>query len=126
MIHRPAHMLVLSHMLLSLGGLFLHGGLHPPVQSLYFWWAAPMSAMSLLLLPPLFLRASTVGLAVLMNAFAVTAGAVGMTYFALKGPPVPLSPAGLLAHPPLAPVCILLGKLPLAQAILIVMRSEAP
>lgn len=124
MSHRPAHMLVLSHMLLSLGGLFLHGGLHPPVQSLYFWWAAPMSAMSLLLLPPLFLRASTVGLAVLMNAFAVTAGAVGMAYFALKGPPVP--PSALLSHTPLAPVCILLGKLPLAQAILIVMRSEAP
>ncbi|BCS98907.1 hypothetical protein DSLASN_45390 [Desulfoluna limicola] len=123
---RPVHMLVFSHMLLSLGGLCLHAGLHPPAQSLYFWWAAPMSAVSLLLLPVLFLRASTVGVAVLMNAFAVTAGVVGMAYFSLLSPPVPLTLWTLLARSTLAPVFILLAKLPLAHVILVEVQKEAP
>lgn len=126
MLQKPAHMLVCSHMLLSFGGLCLHAGLHPPVKSLFFWWAAPVSVFSLLLLPPLFLRPATVGVAVLMNAFAVTAGVVGMVYFSLLNPPVPLTPGTLLSHSTLAPVCILLGKLPLAQAIFMVMKQEAP
>jgi len=126
MTRKPAHMLVISHMLLSLGGLCLHAGLHPPMKSLFFWWAAPMSAVSLLLLPPLFLRAATVGVAVLMNAFAVTAGAVGMAYFSLLNPPEPLTLGTILTHSTMAPVCILLCKLPLAQAILIVMQREVP
>jgi hypothetical protein len=126
MIRKPAYMLVLSHMLLSLGGLFLHAGLHPPVKSLYFWWAAPMSGVSLLLLPVLFLRSSTVGVGVLMNAFAVTAGVVGMAYFSLLNPPVPLTLWTLLSRSTLAPAVILLAKLPLAQVILLEMRKEMP
>jgi len=126
MIRKPAHMLVCSHILLSLGGLFLHAGLHPPIKSLFFWWAAPMSTVSLLLLPPLFLRTATVGVAVLINGFTVTAGVVGMAYFSLLNPPLPLTPESLLGHSTLAPVCILLCKLPLAQAIFIVMQREAP
>lgn len=126
MTRKPLYMLVLSHMLLSLGGLFLHVGLHPPIKSLYFWWAAPMSAVSLLLLPVLFLRASTVGVGVLMNAFAVTAGVVGMAYFSLLNPPVPLTLWTILSRSTLAPAVILLAKLPLAQAILMEMRKEAP
>ncbi|WP_300670406.1 hypothetical protein [Desulfoluna sp.] len=126
MTRKPAHMLVLSHMLLSIGGLFLHLRFHPPMKSLYFWWAAPMSAVSLCLLPPLFLRASTAGVAVLMNAFAVTAGSVGMAYFSLLNPPAPLTPETLLTHSTLIPVCLLLSKLPLAQAIFSEVQKEGP
>jgi len=124
MTRKPLHMLVFSHMLLSLGGLCLHVGLHPPAKSLYFWWAAPMSGVSLVLMPILFLRASTVGVAVLMNAFAVTAGVVGMAYFSLLTPPVPLTVWTLLGRSTLAPAFILLAKLPLAHAILVEMRKE--
>lgn len=126
MVHKPIHMLVLSHILLSFGGFCLHLGLHPPAKSLYFWWAAPMSGVSLILLPVLFLRASTVGVGVLMNAFAVTAGVVGMAYFSLHQPPEPLTLWTLLSRSTLAPTTILLTKLPLAQAILMETRRESP
>ncbi len=124
MIYKSTHLLVLTHMLISFGGFCLHMGLHPPARSLYFWWAAPLSGVSLILLPPLFLRVSTVGMAVLMNAFAVTAGVVGMGYLTIVHPPEPLTLKNMLAQSTLAPMAILLTKLPLAHLIHREMRRE--
>jgi len=57
---RPVALLVVIHILLTFGGLMLHLRIHPPTKSLYFWWAAPTGAFSLLLIPFLYLRPSTV------------------------------------------------------------------
>lgn len=124
--NRPLHLLILCHMLLSFAGFCLHMGLHPPAKSLYFWWAAPLSGVSLLLLPFLFLQTSTVGVAVLMNAFTVTVGVVGMAYLSILNPPEPLTAAAILSQSTLAPMAILLTKLPLAHLILRETLGKAP
>ena len=123
---KSLHLLIVFHMLLSFGGLFLHVGIHPPTQSLYFWWAAPISGISIVVLPPLFFRASTVGIAVLMNAFSVVTGVVGMAYFSLLNPPDPFTPGTLFMNTTLVPIALLLTKLPLAQAILRERRRTHP
>ena len=109
--------LVVVHALLSLAGLVVHLNLHPPLGSLYFWWAAPMDILSLTLLPILFLRPATVGWGCLVNAFTVLVGTIGMGYFAWLNPPEPFTWLHLLTRSSLPAILVLLVKLPLAGAI---------
>jgi hypothetical protein len=115
--------LVTAHVCLSLGGLLTHLRWHPPADSLYYWWAAPMAGVSAVVLPFLFLRASLVGWGCLLNAAAVTVGVVGMLYYSLLTHDGPLTWSALLLTSQVASVVILLAKLPLAHAILVVTRA---
>ena len=80
MISRPVKILILIHICISAAGLLLHLSLHPMGKSLFFLWAAPMSAMSLVVIPFLYYRPSTVAWGFLFNAMAVFLGTVGMAY----------------------------------------------
>ena len=122
---RPVTLLILIHVLLSFGGLLLHLRIHPPTKSLFFWWAAPTGAFSLLVIPLLYLRPSTVAWGVLFNGFAVAIGVIGMAYFSLHTLERPLTPAKLLFGSTLPDIAVLLAKLPLALLILREMRAGA-
>ena len=121
---RSLTLLIAIHILLSLGGLLLHLRIHPPTQSLFFWWAAPTGAFSLLVIPLLYLRPSTVAWGVLFNFFAVAVGVIGMAYFSLHTLR-PLSIARILFSSTLPDIALLLTKLPLALLILREMRPAA-
>ena len=118
-------LLVLSHAFLSLSGVMFHLTLHPPRESLTFWWAAPMSVVSLFFLPLLFLRRRTVGAGVLMNGCAVCAGVVGMIFYGFQHPPESDLLSGSLRMT-VAPVLLLLIKLPLAHLILLSWKRGTP
>jgi len=121
---RPVTLLVAIHILLTFGGLMLHLRIHPPTKSLYFWWAAPTGAFSLLLIPFLYLRPSTVAWGVLLNFFAVAIGVIGMGYFSVMTIERPLTVMKLLFGSTLPDIALLLAKFPLALLILKEMRPE--
>lgn len=102
---------------LSLLGIVVHTALHPLRQSMYYWWASPVAAISFFLLPLLFYRKSTVAWGYLLNAFTVIIGIIGMSYYAL------MKPEGSETLPFIP---ILLVKLIIAHLILRRMRPEGP
>lgn len=124
MVPRHVKLLVLFHGSISLTGVVAHAVIHPPATSLYFWWASPFSIVSLLILPPLFLRPQTVAWGYLFNAYAVAIGVIGMTYFSLLTMERPLTMTAILLDSTLPATALLLLKLPLASGILRRMRRS--
>lgn len=121
---RTARLLILVHIGLSLGSFLFHWGQHPPGESLFYWLAAPVSALSLIVLPPLFMKPDTVGLACLINATAVGLGSIAMLFFSLNSLDWPVSLAVLITEPTIPATCILWTKIPLAQAIFTHVRMD--
>lgn len=118
--------LIVAHAALSLGGLLIHLALHPVMQSLYYFWAAPADGFSLIVLPMLFLRRSTVGWACLLNALVVSIGVIGMAYYSIIKFEGPLTVYSFLTGSTVPFIAILMAKLPIAQVILILQRSSKP
>ena len=121
---RSVRLLILAHVCISLGGLLIHIKLHPMSQSLYFWWASPVAAFSVLVLPLLFSRSSTVGWAYMLNAATVAIGTLGMAYFSLLKAEGPLPLSLIFVDSTLPNILILLAKLPIAHLILLQMRPQ--
>ena len=122
---RSVKLLIIAHICISLGGLLIHLKLHPPGQSLYFWWAAPVAAFSVIVLPFLFAKRSTVGWGYLLNAGALLIGLVGMTYFSVLKADWPLTLLFIFRDSTLPYMFILLSKLAIAHVILVEMRSQS-
>ena len=117
MVSRTAIYLIVIHVLITVTGLLFHLGAHNPTQSLYFWWAAPVSAFNLLIVSGLYLHPRTVAWGVLANAMTVAIGVIGMTYFSIKTVPPPYTPVRILLHSTMAYSLLLLTKIPLAELI---------
>lgn len=123
---RATAWLVTAHAALSLGGMLIHLTVHPVTQSLYYFWAAPADGFSLIVLPILFLRRSTVGWAYLLNALVVLTGVIGMAYYSILKFEGPLTLYSILTGSTVPFITILMAKLPIAQVILILQRSNKP
>jgi len=117
-------LLIIAHICISLGGFLIHLRLHPLGQSLYFWWAAPVAAFSVVVLPFLFARRSTVGWGYMLNAGTVLIGLVGMAYYSLMKADWPITLSFILRESTLPYTFVLLAKLAIAHVILVEMRSQ--
>ncbi len=124
MIPRTVKFLILIHMCISLGGLLMHIKFHPVTKSLFFWWASPMSGFSLVVLPFLFCRASTVGWGYMLNLFAVVIGTIAMSFFSIFDLEPPITLYSIIFTTTLPNIIILWAKLPLAHLILREMRPK--
>jgi hypothetical protein len=116
--------MIAAHMCLSLGGVLLHSKFHPVTQSLYFWWAASADAFSLVVLPWLFAKRSTVGWAYLLNAITVLTGVVAMAFFSILRLPDEVSLSAIVLETTFPYIIILLAKLPIAHAVLLSWRPD--
>lgn len=108
--------------LLSLGGLLLHARIHPLQESMFNWWALGFGVLNVTVVPTMFLRPATVGMAYLLNAATIIAGTVGMAYFSYINAQGPLTARLFLLESTFPDIVILFAKLPLAQLILDEMR----
>ena len=124
MASNSVRLLLAAYVCISLGGLLIHVKIHPPTQSLYFWWASPIAAFNLVVLPLLLARPSTVGWGYLLNAGIVLIGTVAMAYFSLLSATGPLTLRFLFVDSTLPDILILLAKLPIAHLILLKMRPH--
>ena len=118
-------LLIIAHICISLGGFLIHLRLHPPGQSLYFWWAAPVSAFSVIVLPFLFAGRSTVGWGYMLNAGTVLIGLVGMAYFSVLKAVWPMTLSFIFRDSLLPYMFVLLAKLAIAHVILVEMHSQS-
>ena len=124
MITRSNKILILVHMCMSLGGVLVHMKLHPMGNSLYYWWASPVSAFSLLVLPFLFARPSTAAWGFMLNAFAVGIGTIGMGYYSLHTFEAPVTLGRLISGSTLPAIMILWIKVLIAYRILFEWRRQ--
>lgn len=122
MIPKSVKFLILTHILMSLGGLMLHVRIHPPSESLLNWWAPAFGIVNLFVLPFLFSRSSTVSWAYLINFGTVIAGTVGMAYFSFITWKEPITLYSIFLKSTFPDIIILLAKLPVAHLILLTMR----
>lgn len=123
---KPVRLLVTAYVMISMGGLLIHLKLHPPGQGFYFWLAAPVAVFSLVVIPILFCRSSTVAWGYMLNAAVVLTGVVGMGYFSFIKAEGPVSLSFLLLKTTFPDILILLAKLPIAHAILLQVRPRKP
>ena len=121
---RLVKILIVIYICISLIGFMAHMTLHPVTKSLYFWLASPMSVVSLLIIPLLFLRSATVAWGFMLNGFVVGAGTVGMSYFSMLNMEGPLTFYRLIAESTLPAILFLWIKLPIAFVILHKMRPQ--
>lgn len=119
---RRVKIMVLMHASISLGGVLIHGKLHPPADSLYFLWAAPVSMVSLTIIPLLYVRPSTVAWGFLMNAATILIGTVGMSYHFVITTERTLTLYNVFMHSALPGIFIVWIKLPVSLVILYSMR----
>lgn len=124
MVTRSVKFLILLHMCISLGGMLIHLKLHPVGKSLYFLWASPVSAFSLLVIPFLYLRSSTVSWGFMLNAATVLMGTIGMSYYFLLNFEGPLTLSRIIMESTLPGILILWSKVPIAYFILLKMKPE--
>ncbi|MFO7739692.1 MAG: hypothetical protein R6V46_14525 [Desulfatiglandaceae bacterium] len=122
MIPKSVKFLILTHILLSLGGLLLHVRIHPPLQTLLNWWAPAFGIVNLCVLPFLFSRSSTVNWAYLINFATVIAGTVGMAYFSIITWKDPLTLYAIFLNSTFPDIVILSAKLPVAHLIWVTLR----
>jgi hypothetical protein len=80
--------LILGLFFLSLGGLGLHWPYHNPADQTYGIVPAVAGAISVVLIPLLFLFRRTLHLAHLVNGFVAIIGMVTMTHFSLVARPL--------------------------------------
>ncbi len=118
MVPGAVRLLIVIHMGISLGGLLIHMKLHPVEKSLYFLWASPVSAFSLIVIPLLYSRPSTVRWGFMFNAGTVLTGTIGMSYYALLALEGPVTVQYVLFESALPGVLILWTKLPVSYFIL--------
>lgn len=124
MVSRSVRILILIHIGITLGGILMHLKFHPPNKSLYFWWASPVNAVSLLIIPVLYSRPSTAGWGFMLNAFAVLIGTIGMSYYSLLNLERPLTLFRVFIESTLPNIIILWSKIPIAYLILLEMQPK--
>ncbi|RJR20269.1 MAG: hypothetical protein C4581_03560 [Nitrospiraceae bacterium] len=122
---RSVPFLIALHMLISLAGVLIHIKLHHPSESIYYWWASPLSVFSLLVIPVLYSRTSTVAWGFMLTAGTIIFGTIGMFYFSLMTLEGPLTLSGILFKSALPAIIILWIKLPIAVYILRAMVPQA-
>jgi hypothetical protein len=98
--------------------MLAHVNQHPFGKSLYFLWASPTSAFSLIVIPVLYYRPLTVKWGFMLNAGTVLIGTIGMSYYSLLTTEPPFTLYKLLFETMLPAILILLTKLPLSYFIL--------
>jgi len=121
---RIVKIMILMHVVISLGGMLVHIKLHPPGSSLYFWWASPVSAFSLLVIPFLYFRASTAAWGFMFNAGTIMIGTVGMFYYSVHTFERPFTLYNVFLKSALPGILILWIKLPIAFIILQKMKPS--
>jgi hypothetical protein len=119
---RIVRIMVLVHIGISLGGMFIHLKLHPPGNSLYFWWASPVSVFSLIVIPVLYCRPSTAAWGFMFNAGTILIGTVGMFYYSVLTVERPLTLYNVFLESALPGIFIAWIKLPVSLVILRKMR----
>ena len=117
---------ILALFFISLGGLLLHLRIHPPGDEFFDWIPVICGFITTFVLPFLFYRRSTVGLAFVITLVAVVVGTLGMAYESYEaaqttGAAVTLK--WLVLQTTLADILILFAKVPLALIILWHFRS---
>ena len=125
MVTRSVTFLILLHMCISLGGMLIHLKLHPVGKSLYFLWASPVSAFSLLVIPFLYLRSSTVAWGFMLNVGTVLIGTIGMSYYFMLTFEGPLTLSRIIMESTLPGILVLWAKVPIAYFILLKMKPES-
>jgi hypothetical protein len=98
--------------------MLTHLSLHPVDKSLYFLWASPLSAFSLIVIPVLYYRPSTVKWGFMLNAGTLLIGTIGMSYYSLLNTEAPITLHKLFLESTLPGILILWIKLPVAFLIL--------
>ena len=121
---KTARALILAYFWISLGGLLLHIRLHPPLENIYNWAPTAVAALNAFVLPFLFARPSTVAWAWLAAVATVIFGSVGMAWHWLVAWPGPWNLDAFLLRSTLPDIVILWGKLPLAWAIVRLVRPH--
>jgi hypothetical protein len=119
MVPRSVKIFVSIHIGITLMGLAAHMKLHPVWESLFFWWASPLSFFSLLVIPVLYVRPVTVAWGVLFNAMTVAIGTIGMSYYFLLTFESPVTFYRLILESTLVPIFILWTKLLLSYFIFV-------
>ncbi len=118
MVPQRVRFYIFLHVCISLGGILIHMKHHPVGESLFYLWAAVISVFSLLVITLLYCRPSTVAWGFLLNAGAVIAGTIGMSYFTLLNPVVPFTLPKLLLESSLPGIVVLWTKIPISYVIL--------
>ncbi|OGK11390.1 MAG: hypothetical protein A2W80_07585 [Candidatus Riflebacteria bacterium GWC2_50_8] len=108
---------------MALGGFLLHYRIHPPQNDAFNLIAVLFTLFNALILPAMFFSRKTMPWAYLINATSVVAGVATMTWFSIANWKDPLTLYTILFHSTLADSLILMGKLPLAHAILLAWRE---
>ena len=122
---------ILALFFLSLGGLLIHLHVHPPGDEAFDWIPVVCGFITAFVLPFLFNRRSTVGLAFVITLAVVIVGTVTMAYESIEHFK-PEEVKGALAFlqfwlikSTLADILVLFAKVPLALMILRHFRSTA-
>jgi hypothetical protein len=109
---------VLGLWVMSLGGLLLHGRIHPPSKDAFNWFATGTLVFNTTILPWMWLYRRTMPWAYIVNITTVVIGVVTMTYFSIVHWKQPLTLWNILMFSTLADSLILCARLPLGQVIL--------
>jgi hypothetical protein len=104
--------------------MLMHLKFHSPFKSLYFWWASPVNAVSLIIIPVLYSRSSTIRWGFMFNAAAVLIGTIGMSYYSLLNLERPLTVYRIIIESTLPNILILWSKIPIAYLILLEMQPQ--
>ncbi len=121
---RSVKLLLAIHIGISIGGMIIHMNLHPATESLYFFWASPVNVFSVIVIPVLLARPSTVGWGFMLNAGTILIGTVGMSYFTLLTLESPVTAQWLFTESPLKGIVVLWAKLPIAWMVLVRVRPQ--
>ncbi len=118
MSRRQVFLLVLSLWLVSFGGLLLHTRIHPPALAAANWVPVIVGAISVVVVPMLFMFRRTLAIAYLLNFTSVVVGGVMMVLFSVEHWEGQVTWKGVLLETTLADILVLLAKLSIAHAIL--------
>ncbi len=124
MLKRSVKILLTIYIGISIGGMIIHMNLHPVTESLYFFWASPVNLLSVIVIPVLLARPSTVGWGFMLNAGTILIGTVGMSYYMLLTLEGTVTLQWLFSDSPLKGIVVLWAKLPIAWHILVRMRRQ--
>jgi len=108
---------LLAYSLLSVGGLTLHYGLHPPQSSPYYWTPIGFDLANALLIPFLLASTKTVRWAYAFAWLTVLVGTAGMAYDSAINWAGPITLGKLVLQSNFPYIVILLARLPLAHSI---------
>jgi len=120
----PAGGRIALHVMLCLGMFWWHAARYPLDVSLYYWWLAPLDAVSLVAATPLYAAAAPWGC--LINALASGLETAALIYLGLLGspgtPPAPYAP-GMVE---LAGAMAAAARIPLGWMIAGAVRRAVP